>query len=299
MNRRTLVTGAAGFTGRYMTELLANAGHEVHALVHRRSADQLPGVAAVHEADLADGSAAFRVLGDVQPEHVIHLAAIANVAHGDIAELYRSNIVGTRQLLEGLAKLQTIRSVLLASSANIYGNRREGTLSEEVPPAPVNDYGVSKVASELVAELYRDRLPLIIARPFNYTGRGQETAFLIPKIVDHARRQQGTIELGNLEVARDFSDVRTLVDAYGRLLDSPEAIGRTFNICSGEAVTLRQVVDEVIRLSGHHMEIRVNPAFVRASEVRVLRGSKTKVEGVIGPLLPLPLSDTLRWMLED
>jgi nucleoside-diphosphate-sugar epimerase len=147
--------------------------------------------------------------------------------------------------------------------------------------------------------LYRSRLPLIIARPFNYTGRGQDTTFLIPKIVDHARRRAATLELGNVDVARDFSDVRTVVDAYNRLLVCPSALGQTFNICSGQAVPLREMVAQVSRLYGHDLAIRVNPAFVRSNEVRSLCGSNARVESVIGSLLSIPLEETLSWMLRD
>jgi nucleoside-diphosphate-sugar epimerase len=105
--------------------------------------------------------------------------------------------------------------------------------------------------------------------------------------------------LGNLDVSRDFSDVRTVVDAYSRLLDEPDAIGGTFNICSGEAVSLREIIAIVQQLSGHSFEVRVNPAFVRANEVRTLCGSSDRVEAVIGPLKRIGLEDTLRWMLEE
>jgi nucleoside-diphosphate-sugar epimerase len=107
------------------------------------------------------------------------------------------------------------------------------------------------------------------------------------------------IELVNLDVARDFSDVRTVAAAYAKLLTEPAAIGETFNICSGRAVSLREVVEMVSELSGHPLEVRVNPAFVRANEVRTLCGSPDKLEKVIGPLDSIPLRQTLGWMLED
>ena len=296
---RTLVTGAAGFTGRYVAHALAERGHEVHGLVHMHE----PGLADVvraHEADLADLDAVKRVVAEVRPDHVVHLAAIAFVAHGDIQQMYRTNVVGTRQLLEALADgPSTPSSVLIASSANIYGNAREGVLDETVPAAPANDYGVSKVATEYVAKLYASRLPITVLRPFNYTGRGQSTDFLLPKIVAHARARAPVIELGNLDVARDFSDVRTVAAAYVKLLTESAAIGETFNICSGRAVSLREVVEMVSELSGHALEVTVNPAFVRANEVRTLCGSPHKLEKVIGPLDSIPLRETLAWMLED
>ena len=297
---RTLITGAAGFTGRYLTSLLAGRGHEVHGVVHHAPDDAIADASAVHVADLADHSAISRVVDDVRPEHVVHLAAIAFVGHGDIEEMYRSNVVGTRQLLDALTGLAAApTSVVLASSANVYGNAREGVLDETMPPAPANDYGVSKVAAEYVGHIYSARLPLITVRPFNYTGRGQADNFLIPKIIAHARQRAPVIELGNLDVARDFSDVRTVVDCYARLLDAPRAVGETFNICSGRAVSLGEILEMVSDISGHRFEVRVNPALVRANEVRCLSGSAAKLEGVIGESPRIPLQETLAWMLED
>lgn len=297
---RVLVTGGCGFTGRYLAPLLAERGDEVHALSHAASEVAVPGVAAVHVADLTDARQLGEVVEAVDPEQVVHLAAIAFVAHGDVEEMYRTNVVGTRNLLDVLSRRpKPPSSVVLASSANIYGNARAGVLDETVPPAPANDYGVSKVAAELVASLYQGRLPITVARPFNYTGAGQSSSFLIPKIVDHARRGAELIELGNLDVARDFSDVRTVADAYARLLTTPSAAGGTFNICSGKATTLGEILDMVGMLTGRRMEVRVNPAFVRPDEVKTLSGSAARLEEVIGPLRRIPLEDTLRWMLES
>ncbi len=297
---RTLITGGSGFTGRYLTELLAGQGQEVHALVHAAPGRSLAGAQAVHVADLADVEAVGAIVREVRPQRVVHLAAIAFVAHGDIEGMYRTNIVGTRHLLEALSRLEAApEAVILASSANVYGNARAGTLDEDLLPEPVNDYGVSKVGMEYVARLYRGKLPITVVRPFNYTGVGQPTEFLIPKIVDHARRRAEVIELGNLDVARDFLDVRTVADVYRRLLEAPDAVGGTFNICSGRATTLRELVELVGELAGNRMEVRVNPAFVRPDEVRVLCGSAARLEGVIGPLRRIPLEETLRWMLES
>lgn len=297
---RTLVTGAAGFTGRYLTSLLAGRGHEVHGVAHDAPDEPVSHAAAIHVADLGDHKAISRVVDSVRPQHVIHLAAIAFVAHADVEEMYRANVVGTRQLLDALSNLaQPPKSVVLASSANVYGNAREGVLEESMPPAPANDYGVSKVAAECVGQLYATRLPLIVVRPFNYTGRGQPDNFLIPKIIAHARLRAPIIELGNLDVARDFSDVRTVVETYARLLDCPQAIGGTYNICSGQAVLLSEILDMVSGLSGHRFEVRVNSALVRSDEVRTLSGSSAKLERLIGAFERIPLHETLRWMLED
>ena len=294
----TLITGATGFTGRYLATALEQAGHAVVGLSHGPAESTVPGLARTFACDLADLPRVRDIIEEVKPDHVVHLAAIAFVAHGDVEEMYRTNIVGTRHLLTALQGCAgRLRSVLVASSANIYGNGRGGTLDEDTPPAPANDYGVTKVAAEYVCGVAGAQLPVIVARPFNYTGIGQSTSFLIPKIVDHVRCRAPVIELGNLDVARDFSDVRTVVDAYARLLGTPAAIGRTVNVCSGRATSLAGVLDSVRRLSGHDFQVSVNPAFVRADEVKTLCGSPVLIESLIGPLTHIPLDDTLAWML--
>jgi len=295
---RTLITGVAGFTGRYLAPLLAKLGHEVHGITHDSEVQTVEGVHSIYDADLADFTAVCGIVRAINPQHVVHLAGIAFVAHSDIEQIYRSNVVGTRQLLEALALLpQTPVSILLASSANVYGNAREGVLDESLSYAPVNDYGISKVAMEYVASLYRARLPLVVVRPFNYTGRGQSDQFVIPKIVAHAINGARVIELGNLDVARDFSDVRTIVQIYARLLANREAIGRTFNICSWHAVALREVLGMVSRLKHHEFDVRVSPALLRTNEVRSLCGSPAHLESVIGKIPRIPLEETLSWML--
>ena len=295
-----LITGVTGFTGRYLAPKLAQAGYEVHGTVHGDSDESVEGVSKLHRVDLGDADSVSRLVRDTAASKVVHLAAIAFVAHKDAAEMYRSNILGTRNLLDALTNAAaTPDAVLIASSANIYGNAREGVLDESVPAAPANDYGVTKAAAELLAGVYANRLPLIVARPFNYTGRGQSEQFLIPKIVSHVRRHACQIELGNLDVARDFSDVRGVVDAYEQLLETPSAIGETVNICSGKATSLRELLDLTRNISGRELDVRVNPAFVRSDEVKTLCGSPRKVESLIGPLAMPSLEETLRWMLAD
>ncbi|MCI4588655.1 GDP-mannose 4,6-dehydratase [Sphingobium sp. BYY-5] len=295
---RTLITGVGGFTGRYLAKRLADSGHQVSGLLRDPVDSSIEGVADSYICDLDDAEGLRAVIEAAQPDHVVHLAAIAFVAHADIGEMYRANVIGMRNLLGALeAMKRKPQSILVASSANIYGNGRAGILDEAMSPAPANDYGLTKVASELICNLFASRLPIIVTRPFNYTGHGQSINFLIPKIIDHVRRGAPVIELGNLDVARDFSDVRMVVDAYARLLAAPAAIGGTFNVCSGEAISLQHVLDTVRALSPHEFGVRVNPAFVRADEVKTLCGSAARIESVIGPLSRIPLDETLSWML--
>lgn len=296
---KALITGVEGFTGHHLTAELQSAGYEVSGLVHQPPEMPIAGVTRMHACDLNVREGLTQILEEVQPDVVVHLAAISFVAHGDVEAIYQTNVLGTRNLLEALANggCQP-RAVLLASSANIYGNATVEPIDESVPPAPANDYAVSKLAMEYVARLWFDRLPITLVRPFNYTGAGQSLNFLLPKIVDHFRRRAPLLELGNLDVVRDFSDVRSVVQSYRLLLEAGLA-GETFNICSGLGHSLLEVVQMARELTGHDPEVRVNPAFVRASEVHRLVGSRARLDAAIGVVPNIPLRETLKWMLES
>ena len=292
--KRALITGLRGFTGHYVARELETAGYRVFGTV-MPGKDTGPDVLPV---DLCDRAAVSAMVEQVQPDVVVHLAGIAFVAHSDVEQIYRVNVIGTRNLLEALAGARHKASgVLLASSANIYGNASVPVIDESVAPAPANDYAVSKLAKEYMARLWMDRLPIIIVRPFNYTGQGQADNFLLPKIVSHFRRREDRIELGNLAIARDFSDVRMVARSYRRLLAAAPA-GEAFNICSARSNSLEQVIDMVSEIAGYRIKVEVNPAFVRANDVLTLTGSNAKLASVIGPIDAPPLFDTLRWMVQ-
>ncbi len=293
---KVLITGADGFTGRYLSSVLVERQHHVVGL--SRSASVLENGVEIHACDLTDVASLQNMVSTCRADWVVHLAAISFVAHADVTELYQANIIGTRNLLDLLSRADVKPSrVLVASSANVYGNRRGGILSEDMPPQPANDYGVSKQAVESLARIYSERLPIIVSRPFNYTGRGQSQQFLLPKIIEHFRRRESSIRLGNIDVARDFSDIRTLVDCYIRLLEREDALGGTFNICSGKACFLRDIVRMVEKQTGHRMELEVDPNLIRSDEVKTLAGSKVALERVIGRVDGIPIEDTIAWML--
>lgn len=302
---RVLVTGASGFTGRYVVQELLAHGWQVSALLQSAATPQesLPvGVTPLY-AHLLDAPAVAAAVRAAQPQAVIHLAAVAFVAHGQAQDFYQVNLIGTRNLLAALAELrQQPARVLLASSANVYGNAAAGRLGEDTPMRPANDYAVSKAAMEMMAQLWAPALPLLIVRPFNYTGVGQGEQYLVPKIVAHFRRRAAQIELGNLHVWRDFSDVRYVAAVYRRLLQAPmPASGSILNIGSGQLHSLGEIIEMAQNLTGHTLQVRVNPAFVRANEVRELCADTTALQAALGqpPLPPIALRDTLAWMLQE
>ena len=282
-----LVTGLNGFTGRYLKVELERSGYRVVGL----SLDEFG-----PRVSLLDAGAVRDCVFRIKPNAVVHLAAIAFVAHDDVDELYRTNILGTRNLLAALADLPSPPLSLLASSANVYGNvDSDKSITEQVPTQPANDYAVSKLAMEYMARTWSERLPITIVRPFNYTGIGQRSTYLIPKIVDHFRRGDRHIELGNIDVEREFLDVRAVAWSYRRLLDM-HVDGALLNVCTGQSYTLTDVLMMMAQIAGYEIEVSVNPAFVRANEVRQLTGDNTQLQNRIGALPHYALADTLRWM---
>ena len=294
MSRRVLVTGSEGFTGRYVCDEFALAGWEVWgAGVQAKPQDKQ-----YLQIDLLRPETLKPIADRIKPDVVIHLAALAFVAEEDPALFYQVNVIGTRNLLEALCHQETPpECTILASSANVYGNSELEILSETSPTQPANDYAVSKLAMEYLAKTYSGRLPITITRPFNYTGVGQSGRFLIPKIVDHFKRRAPVIELGNLDVAREFSDVRDVAMTY-RLLAEHQPIGETINLCSGEPLSLNECLSLASEISGHALAVEVNPAFVRGNDIARLSGDRSKLESLIAAPTPRDFSETLEWMLQ-
>jgi GDP-6-deoxy-D-talose 4-dehydrogenase len=280
-----LVTGADGFTGRHFAAAAEAVGHHILKL----------------QANLAEASAVRVEVANYLPDGVVHLAAISFVGHSDESAFYAVNVVGTTNLLAALAQLPVKpRQILLASSANIYGNFDNSPIDEDVFPAPVNHYAMSKLAMEYMARTYREQLPIMICRPFNYTGPGQGSNFVIPKLVSHFAKRTPSISLGSLNVEREFNDVRMICDAYLHLLKHGEP-GEVYNICSGRPYTLQYVIATLEQMTGHNMTVEVNSAFVRANEVHRLCGNPAKLQALLAreklSLIAPTLGATLERML--
>jgi GDP-6-deoxy-D-talose 4-dehydrogenase len=290
---KALITGINGFTGRYVARELEKAGYEVHGLGPEESTNPR-----FHRVDLLDGAMLKQVIDEVGPAAVVHLAGVSHVMHSNANAFYDVHVVGSRNLLEALASLaKAPDSILLASSATIYGNAAEGVLNETTPANPASDYAVSKLAMEYMARLWSGKLPVVVARPFNYTGIGQTEDFVIPKIVSHFRRRAPFIELGKLDILREYNDVRMVANAYRRLIGI-RARDQVVNICSGNGHALKEVIAILESLTGHRLEVRASPALVRRNEVLSLCGNPARLHALIGTGQEYPLQDTLRWMLE-
>ena len=293
MSKRVLVTGSEGFTGRYVTEEFKRAGWEVWGA----GLQPKPERPQYLQIDLLKPETLQPIATKVQPDVVIHLAAMAFVAEDDANSFYQVNLIGTRNLLEVLSAAKSRpECTIVASSANVYGNSTLEVLSEDSPTNPANDYAVSKLAMEYLARTYMDRLGIVIARPFNYTGVGQSSRFLIPKIVEHFKARAPVIELGNVDVARDFSDVRDVAMTY-RCLSERAPLGKVINICSGTAISLQECLTIASQLTGHDIQVRINSTFIRENEVRRLSGDRTKIDTFVSQDSLHDFEKTLGWML--
>jgi nucleoside-diphosphate-sugar epimerase len=294
MTKRVLITGIESFTGPYIAQALTLNGYEVYGL--RQQKTHASQYATPLAGDLLDPDSLERVVNQCKPHIVIHLAAITYVPHADVAEMYQANVVGTVNLLSALAECNSApERILLASSANVYGNAVDGLLDEKTVFSPENDYAVSKVAIEYMASVWATRLPISVVRPFNYTGVGQASKFLIPKIVAHFQEHKAEIQLGNTDVIRDFSDVRFVARAYEQLIGKAEP-NEAYNICSGTGYSLESLIESMNEIAGYDIKVEVNPDFVRANEVKKLVGDNRKLLGLCPSLEVLPMQDTLKWM---
>lgn len=292
MSRRILVTGSTGFTGRYVSAELQRRGYGVFGLTKDLSVTG-------QSIDLRDRNSVLEIIKKVRPNGVIHLAAIANVEHKSACDFFDVNVNGTNFLLDALTNVDNVESIIIASSANIYGNALGGVpLSENLSPNPQNLYAESKVRME---EMIRNKyagFPITIVRPFNYTGVGQSTSYLIPKIVSNFRSRSPILFLGNLNVSRDFSDVRFVAWAYVELINRC-AKNELLNICSGRVFSIGDIIEKCYQITKYKPKIQSRGDLKRNNEVLQLCGDPTHMLEVLGSASPYSFEATLQWMLSN
>jgi len=269
--KKILVTGANGFTGKYVVAELEKKDYQIIRLVGKKAnVDEV-------ECDITNKESVKSCLNEAQPDAIIHLAAISFVGHEDQTAFYNVNLFGTLNILAAIDELGlNLDKVILASSANVYGNPNVTSINEEQVPAPVNHYAMSKLAMEHMSKNWFSKIPIIITRPFNYTGPGQAECFLIPKIVSHFKSKKKQIELGNIDVYRDFSDVRDVARYYVDLLES-DAKSQVVNLCSGRVFSIEYIIQKMEKIAGYCINVKVDPDFVRENEIKSLGGDNRKL----------------------
>jgi nucleoside-diphosphate-sugar epimerase len=293
---KLFISGIEGFAGRYLATEAVRTGFEVSGIAHRRG---LHGPN-VHQCSLLDLGGLQRILCEIQPDYVAHLAAVSAYLSDDVAGVYETNVLGSRNLLEAVASLsKPPKRVLLVSSGNVYDSRHGMRLAEDTPLRAITDYSVSKIAMEQLAHWWGQFFEIAIARPFNHIGIGQKPDFLIPKLLRHFQQRSARIELGNLAITRDFSDVRDVAQSYLSILRMPGFYPSPINVCTGVGTALGDILTLLQRLTGHSPEIIVREEFARKHEILSLVGNPSLLESLGGVVPKTPLVDCLNWMLQN
>lgn len=286
-----LITGIDGFTGKNLETFLSAKGYSIFGTVLEESEKEN-----YIKCDIRNKGEVNTVIGKVKPDYIFHLAAISFVGEANKSMIYDVNVLGTQNILDSLLFFNLEpKKIIIASSAVIYGNPDQNVLNETMCPEPVNHYGYSKLAMEHLVATYFDKLNILITRPFNYTGVGHSENFIIPKIVSHFVAKKSTIELGNLDVAREFNDIRTVVDMYYKLMIS-NAKSDTVNLCTGNVIKLKEVLSYMEQIAGYKIDVQVNTAFIRKNEIPVLKGSVEKLFTLINFTNAFKIKDTLETM---
>lgn len=297
--RKILVTGASGFVGRKLFDMAA-----------RGEADRTINLVALPErVDLRHPQSVKDGLGDASYDGVVHLAAVAFVpdSFARPQETYDVNLHGTINLIDALREKDFSGSFLYVSSGDVYGSVREDALPirENLLPRPRNPYAASKLAAE--AYCYQAALSfgfrVVIARPFNHIGPGQSDRFVLPAMAKQIFEikkgiRPSVIETGNMDVTRDFSDVRDVVRAYLRLLAS-QVSGEIYNVCSGVEYNVGSVLLRMLELAGVQAEIKVMEQKVRPNEQVRHCGSNEKLRGDTGWTPTVPFDRALYDLLSS
>jgi GDP-4-dehydro-6-deoxy-D-mannose reductase len=297
-----LVTGATGFAGGHLLDRLTASGGEVHALSHTGGQ---PGraQAGVHwyAVDLLDRAALRAVLERVRPSLIYHCAGLADVndAAKSPARALRLNALGTHTLLEACREAGVACRVLVTGSALIYAPCAHA-ISEDDPIAPVNPYGLSKLAQELTA--LASGLPVIVARSFNHAGPRQSPAYVSSAFAQQiaqieAGRSAPVLRVGNLESERDITDVRDTVRAYQALAERGTPL-RPYNVCSGRAYRMRDLLDILVSKARVRVTIEVDRARLRASDNPIVLGSHARLTADTGWQPEIPIEKTLADLLD-
>jgi GDP-4-dehydro-6-deoxy-D-mannose reductase len=289
---RVLVTGARGFVGRYLVEHLETAGADV------------TGWGREH-VDLLDRRAVWRAMADLRPSVVYHCAGAAHVGQSfnDIADTLAANVLGTHHVLDALRNAGVSARVLITGSSLVYGPS-DRALREEDPTGPATPYAVSKLAQEMLGRrgIKEDRQQVLLTRPFNHTGPRQDSTYAAPTFAHQIAliekgRMRPEIVVGNLDASRDLHDVRDTVRAYTTIVERGEA-GRVYNVCSGQAFKMRDVLDRLVAMSKVPVTVTVDPARYRPSDNLMLWGDRSRIERELGWKPEIPLNQTLSDLLD-
>lgn len=292
MSKKALITGVDSFTGQHLSLYLKKYGYEVYGTSQIESDEK------IYKCDITVQEDIVNVIKDVKPDYLIHLAGVSFVAHSNNNDFYKVNSVGSVNILDALVATKHYPSkIIMVSSATVYGSQKIESLDELLCCKPSNHYGASKYSMECLASAYFQKLNILIARPFNYTGIGHSCDFLIPKIIKHYKDKSETIELGNIDVTREFNDIEFVCEAYRKLLEC-DSKSKIVNIASGRGVKLLSVIKHMNNIAKYKINVVTNQLFVRENEIDTLVGSTKLLFDLVGEINQKDFSQTLREMYD-
>lgn len=308
---RVLITGITGFVGSHLAEYALGKKAEVWGSIRWRSSteniDHIKGELKLVECDLRDLSSVTRLIEETRPDYIFHLAAQSFVPTSWHApdETLTTNVISQLNILEAVRfrKLEPI--IQIAGSSEEYGQVYENEIpvKETNPLRPLSPYAVSKVAQDLLGYQYHRSygFKIVRTRAFNHTGPRRGEVFVASNFAKQitqieAGKKGSTIEVGNLEAKRDFSDVRDIVKAYWLALEKGE-LGEVYNICSGKAWSMRELLDMLLSMAKVKIKVEQDPKRLRPSDVPILVGDSTKFKEKTGWRPEIPFEKTLKDLL--
>jgi GDP-4-dehydro-6-deoxy-D-mannose reductase len=293
---RAIVTAADGFVGRHLVAHLIESGDEVAEAV----GPHLTAAGSTAAVDVRDAAAVAALIDHVQPDAIYHLAAVAYGpdAGADLRGALDITVGGTVSVLDAASRRPDPPTVLVPGSSEVYGSPQLDAITEAAPIRPVNLYGATKAAQEAVALAYHaaSGLPVIATRSFNHIGPGQRDSFAVPsfarQLVEVADGRQDELLVGNLEPIRDFTDVRDVVVAYRALVAGGHA-GEPINVASGRGISIGQVLERLIAISGLEVRVSSDPGRSRRNDPARLVGDARRLRNLTGWKPRRSLDETL------
>jgi GDP-4-dehydro-6-deoxy-D-mannose reductase len=306
---RILITGVGGFVGVHLARRIAERGHTALGVGIEPPATATEQLLARHwRVDVREGGALEKILAEAKPDAIVHLAAQSSVAFSleRPVETYSINALGTLTLLEAVSRAVPRARVLVVGTGEVYGPLAEGSrVTEDSPLRPVSPYALSKAAADTIAETCGVlwKLDIVRARAFGHVGPGQTDRFLVPSLARQiaeieAGGGEAVLRVGNMNVIRDLTDARDVVEAYIGLLERGRR-GRAYNVCRGHGTRLFDIARWLCDQARVRLQIEVDPARVRATDLPYLVGDPARIFGEVGWKASIPLDRTLSEVLEE
>ena len=281
------ITGVSGFVGRYFVEYLQKKENDADIF----GADIAPSCnlpIKYRQIDLIDKAATSEIIGNYKPDYIVHLASISSVGQSwqNPSFCFVNNTTIMLNILEAVVQNKLNSRILSIGSSEEYGDG-EMPFAENMPLNPKNPYAVAKVSQELLGKLYAENMgcDVVMTRSFNHIGPNQSERFVVPsfmrQIVNIKQGAENKMSVGNINVARDFLDVRDVVDAYYKILHKAKS-GAIYNVCSGKTFKLSEIIKIAEDISGININVEVDTSRLRPNDVMVIVGSNQKIKQELG-----------------